>query len=159
MNCRFPLQCICQDGLGRLSHGHKHPWSVEPASGLLLHSHLAIARRLAVMSSTERHRGIQIHRGIIYGSHARLLTPEEKTTAPPEREWAPSYASGSECSLSDTHKWTIFISSATSPPPDPGSSDEIDMDLIPGGNDDLQYLFKRVTFKLHDTYHNPNRSE
>lgn len=31
------------------------------------------------------------------------------------------------------------------------------MDLIPGGADDLGYLFKRVTFKLHDTYHNPNR--
>lgn len=34
----------------------------------------------------ERQKGVQIHRPIIYGSHARLLTPEEKQGAPPERE-------------------------------------------------------------------------
>ena len=31
------------------------------------------------------------------------------------------------------------------------------MDYIPGGADDLSYLLKRVTFKLHETYPNPSR--
>lgn len=32
-------------------------------------------------------QGIQVHRPIIYGSQARLLTDEEKATAPPGREY------------------------------------------------------------------------
>lgn len=30
---------------------------------------------------------------------------------------------------------------------------------MPGGADDLSYLIKKVTFKLHETYPNPNRGE
>lgn len=61
----------------------------------------------------------------------------------------------------DTHKWTIFLASAATPPPAPRSSNEpppVDMDYLPGGADDLQYLVKRVVFRLHETYPNPNRS-
>lgn len=36
-------------------------------------------------SMTERQKGIQVHRPIIYGSHARLLSEEEKQSAPPGR--------------------------------------------------------------------------
>lgn len=57
----------------------------------------------------------------------------------------------------DTHKWTVFLTSATSPPPAPGEAE--DMDVLPGGADDLSYLIKRVTFKLHETYTTPSRSE
>jgi YEATS domain-containing protein 4 len=56
----------------------------------------------------------------------------------------------------DTHKWTVFLTSATSPPP---SSDEDEMNYLPGGLDDLSYLLKKVTFRLHETYSNPNRGE
>lgn len=64
----------------------------------------------------------------------------------------------------DTHKWTIFLTSAATPPPEPKSSTdappvEIDKDYIPGGEDDMTYLIKRVVFRLHDTYPTPNRSE
>ncbi|WWC94834.1 hypothetical protein V866_001684 [Kwoniella sp. B9012] len=97
------------------------------------------------MSSSERIKGIQVHRPIIYGSHARLLTDEEKATAPPGH----------------THRWTVFLTSATSPPPNKLPSGEIekdDIDYLPGGEDDLSYLIKKVTFKLHDTYPQPNRA-
>lgn len=33
------------------------------------------------------------------------------------------------------------------------------MDYLPGGEDDMSYLIKRVVFRLHDTYPTPNRSE
>jgi YEATS domain-containing protein 4 len=33
------------------------------------------------------------------------------------------------------------------------------MDYIAGGEDDMSYLIKRVVFRLHETYPNPNRSE
>lgn len=33
------------------------------------------------------------------------------------------------------------------------------MNFLPGGADDLTYLIKKVTFKLHETYSNPNRGE
>jgi YEATS domain-containing protein 4 len=33
------------------------------------------------------------------------------------------------------------------------------MDYLPGGADDLSYLVKKVTFRLHETYPNPNRGE
>lgn len=48
-----------------------------------------------------------------------------------------------------THRWTVAIRSAASAP---------DSDIV-GGADDLSYFIKRVTFKLHDTYANPNRSK
>nr|XP_018260892.1 YEATS domain-containing protein 4 [Kwoniella dejecticola CBS 10117]OBR83050.1 YEATS domain-containing protein 4 [Kwoniella dejecticola CBS 10117] len=97
------------------------------------------------MSASERVKGIQVHRPIIYGSHARLLTEEEKQTAPPGH----------------THRWTVFFTSATSPPPERLPSGELvkeSIDYLPGGADDLSYLIKKVTFKLHDTYASPNRT-
>ena len=56
----------------------------------------------------------------------------------------------------DTHKWTVFVTSATSPPPKEGDAEN--MDYLPGGADDLGYMIKRVTFKLHDTYTPSSRS-
>jgi len=61
-----------------------------------------------------------------------LLTPEERKSAPPDH----------------THRWIVAIRSAASAP----NSD------IVGGADELGYFIKRVTFKLHDTYPNQNRS-
>ncbi|OCF38193.1 hypothetical protein I316_00418 [Kwoniella heveanensis BCC8398] len=113
-------------------------------------------------TANERIKGIQVHRPIIYGSHARLLTEEEKALAP----------------IGHTHRWTVFFTSAATPPPDPSSSSSsstkplsknaaqdgntqadmgVDMDYMPGGQDDLSYLIKKVTFRLHETYPNPNR--
>ncbi|WVR00256.1 hypothetical protein IAU59_007399 [Kwoniella sp. CBS 9459] len=112
-------------------------------------------------NTNERIKGIQVHRPIIYGSHARLLTEEEKALAP----------------IGHTHRWTVFFTSASTPPPNPSASSSsskhpisaitqdqnadpqanVDMDYIPGGQDDLSYLIKKVTFKLHETYPNPNR--
>ncbi|WVF73075.1 hypothetical protein IAT40_007894 [Kwoniella sp. CBS 6097] len=102
----------------------------------------------------ERIKGIQVHRPIVYGSHARLLTEEEKALAP----------------IGHTHRWTVFFTSAATPPPNPSSSTKPpaqdadsqengngDMDYIVGGQDDLSYLIKKVTFRLHETYPNPNR--
>lgn len=102
------------------------------------------------------HQGIQIHRSIVYGSCARLLTPSEQALAPPGH----------------SHRWHVFLASATSPPPKfkpgrntkgfvPGPDDvlEEDLDWTTGGADDLSWLIKRVTFKLHDTYPSPNRGK
>ena len=77
-------------------------------------------------------QNLNIYRPIIYGNTARVMTPEEKATAPPDH----------------THKWTVAVRSAASAP---GSD-------IVGGADDLSYFIRRVTFKLHDTYVNPTRS-
>ncbi|KAH8082570.1 hypothetical protein HD553DRAFT_273917, partial [Filobasidium floriforme] len=92
-------------------------------------------------------QGIQIHRGIVYGSHARLLTPDEAKLATPGH----------------THRWTVFLQSAATPPPTmrlnskaTGVEDENE-DFITGGADDLSWLIKRVTFRLHETYPSPNR--
>ncbi|WVR07701.1 hypothetical protein IAU60_004743 [Kwoniella sp. DSM 27419] len=93
------------------------------------------------MSANERIKGIQVHRPIIYGSHSRRLTDEERATAPPGH----------------THRWTVFLTSATSPPPAKGYETEEDHDYLPGSADDLSYLLKKVTFRLHETYPNPNR--
>ena len=57
----------------------------------------------------------------------------------------------------DTHRWSIFLTSATSPPPKAGEAE--DMDYVPGGADDLTYMLKKVTFRLHETYPNPSRGE
>jgi YEATS domain-containing protein 4 len=74
-----------------------------------------------------------IHRPIIYGNTASLLSDKEKAAAPE----------------SHTHKWTVAVRSAASNP---------DSDIV-GGADDLSYFIKRVTFKLHDTYQNSVRSK
>ena len=57
----------------------------------------------------------------------------------------------------DTHKWTIFLTSAASPPPKEGELENID--YLPGGADDLSYMIKRVTFKLHETYTPSSRGQ
>lgn len=41
---------------------------------------------------------------------------------------------------------------------DDGVEDENE-DFITGGADDLSWLIKRVTFRLHETYPSPNRRE
>ena len=105
--------------------------------------------------SGDRQRGIQVHRPIIYGSHARLLSDTERSLAPAGREW--SHLACMRAQSLDTHRWTIFLTSAASPPPPKTTSDEIDMDELPGGADDMTYMMKRVSFKLHETYPNPNR--
>ncbi|TCD67267.1 NuA4 histone H4 acetyltransferase complex and the SWR1 complex subunit [Steccherinum ochraceum] len=87
------------------------------------------------MADRVRVRGVTIHRPIIYGNVAVVLAPEEKALLPPN--------------LSDhTHRWTVAVRSAASPP---------DSNTV-GGADDLSYFLKRVTFKLHETYPNPSRS-
>lgn len=56
------------------------------------------------MSNNERIRGVQVHRGIIYGSVARLLTPEERALAPPDRTCTLSRASCLFCALSRSYE-------------------------------------------------------
>jgi len=65
----------------------------------------------------------------------------------------------------DTHRWTVFLTSAATPPPEAktaGSSSTepppVDVNYLPGGEDDMSYMIKRVVFRLHETYPNPNRS-
>lgn len=79
-------------------------------------------------------QGLSIYRPIIYGNTAHVLTPEERE-AHPSRE--------------HTHRWTVALRSAASAE---------DSDIV-GGADDLGYFIRRVTFKLHETYPNPSRSE
>ena len=106
----------------------------------------------------DRQRGVQMHRPIIYGSHARLLSDAERELAPAGRESFFLVLSHRRVDpVLDTHRWTIFLTSATSPPPQPGESEDID--YITGGADDLSYLLKKVTFRLHETYANPSRGE
>ncbi|KAK2465989.1 hypothetical protein APHAL10511_001630 [Amanita phalloides] len=83
-------------------------------------------------SDRVRVRGLTIHRPVIYGNTARLLTAEERKTAPQDH----------------THRWTVAVRSAAS---------VSDSDIV-GGADDISYFIKRVTFKLHDTYPNPTRT-
>ncbi|KAI0068559.1 yeats family protein [Artomyces pyxidatus] len=80
-----------------------------------------------------RVRGLAIHRPIIYGNTAVLLTPAERESLP---------------SPDHTHRWTVAVRSAAS---------DADSDIV-GGKDDLSYFIKRVTFKLHETYANPTRN-
>ncbi|KZT62934.1 yeats-domain-containing protein [Calocera cornea HHB12733] len=82
--------------------------------------------------SVERVKGIQIHRPIIYGNSAVLLTATERANVPPDH----------------THRWTLGVRSAASVE---GRAEQV------GGAEDLSYFIKRVTFKLHDTYPTPNR--
>ncbi|THG95873.1 hypothetical protein EW026_g5854 [Hermanssonia centrifuga] len=79
-----------------------------------------------------RVRGLSIFRPIIYGNTAVVLHQNERDVLP-----TPDH----------THRWTVAVRSAASAP---------DSDVV-GGADDLSYFIKRVTFKLHDTYTNPNR--
>ncbi|KAG8692849.1 NuA4 histone H4 acetyltransferase complex and the SWR1 complex subunit [Ceratobasidium sp. 395] len=83
---------------------------------------------------TERVRGVSVHRPIIYGNFSVLLTPTERGSAPPDH----------------THRWTVAVRSAASPE---GKTDQT------GGADDISYFIKRVNFKLHETYPQPNRGE
>ncbi|KAI0787123.1 yeats family protein [Irpex lacteus] len=87
------------------------------------------------MSSAERVRvrGVSIYRPIIYGNTAVVLNQKEREALP-----TPDH----------THRWTVAVRSAASAP---------DSEIV-GGADDLSYFIKRVTFKLHDTYANPNRN-
>ncbi|KAL7409693.1 yeats family-domain-containing protein [Mrakia frigida] len=95
---------------------------------------------------SERIKGITIHRPIVYGSVARLLTPNERAIGRDDTH---------------THTWTIFVRSATAPPPSssnlPGGR-SADDELLPGGADDLSYFIKRVTIKLHESFPNPIRN-
>ncbi|KAF8450251.1 yeats family protein [Boletus edulis BED1] len=84
------------------------------------------------MADRVRVRGVTIHRPIIYGNTATVLTPAEKELAPEGH----------------THRWTVAVRGAASTP----VSDDV------GGADDLGYFIKRVTFKLHETYANPSRN-
>ena len=72
----------------------------------------------------------------------------------------------------DTHRWTVFLASAATPPPiqknlkgkgkaryEGEGYVEEGVDFITGGADDLSWLIKRVTFRLHETYPQPNRGE
>jgi hypothetical protein len=77
-----------------------------------------------------------VARPIVYGNDAHLIPPEERTS-------------------DHTHRWTVALRSAASlPPPD----DPKELNSI-GGVDDLSYFIKKVTFKLHETYPTPLRSE
>ena len=78
-------------------------------------------------------QGVTIHRPIVYGNTATVLSPEEKASL-----HYPDH----------THRWTVAVRSAASAP---------DSDIV-GGADDMSYFIKRVTFKLHETYPNPTRS-
>ncbi|CCL98248.1 uncharacterized protein FIBRA_00242 [Fibroporia radiculosa] len=87
------------------------------------------------MASNERVRvrGLSIHRPIIYGNTAVVLTQKERESL---------------ASPDHTHRWVVAVRSAASAP---------DSQIV-GGADDLSYFIKRVTFKLHDTYTNPTRN-
>jgi YEATS domain-containing protein 4 len=106
--------------------------------------------------SNQRVRGLSICRQIVYGNTATLLDPP----------------------IGDhTHRWTVAVRSAAGPPPnhymkvrasvfdlqermpvDMGSQrGGGDVQQI-GGSDELPWI-KKVTFRLHETYANPTRSE
>ncbi|KZP21537.1 yeats family protein [Athelia psychrophila] len=80
-----------------------------------------------------RVRGVTIHRPVIYGNTATVMTAKERES----------------CAFPDhTHRWTVAVRSAAS---------TNDMDIV-GGADDLGYFIKRVAFKLHETYATPTRN-
>ncbi|THH23183.1 hypothetical protein EUX98_g7994 [Antrodiella citrinella] len=87
------------------------------------------------MAERIRVRGVTIHRPLIYGNNAVVLTPEEKSLLP-------------VAAKDHTHRWTVAVRSAAS---------ANDSDIV-GGADDLNYFIKRVSFKLHETYQNPTRN-
>lgn len=117
-----------------------------------------------------REQGIQIHRPIVYGSVARLLTPSERALCkdpnrPSLLPLAPArpghLADVSDPAPADTHTWTVFVRSAASPAADiKGRERErtTDDELLPGGADDMAYFLKRVSFRLHDSFPTPLRS-
>lgn len=80
-------------------------------------------------------KGLTIYRPIIYGNTAVAISEEERKASK---------------NHDHTFRWTVAVRSPTTPP---NSRPE-----TVGGADDLNYFIKRVTFKLHDTYPNPNRS-
>lgn len=94
-------------------------------------------------------QGIAIARPIVYGNVAVLMKPEERVSE-------------------HTHKWTVAVRSAASPEPSAAPHEHLESDRAAtatetvqaiGGQDDISYFVRRVTFKLHDTYANPTRSE
>lgn len=87
--------------------------------------------RLQRCHNNATRQGLSVHRPIIYGNTAWLLTSEERATVNPDH----------------THRWTVALRSAASAPGKVGDAD------------DLSYFIKRVTFKLHETYPTPNRSK
>lgn len=99
-------------------------------------------------------QGIAIHRPIVYGNIAHYVPPADRPASWPTEH---------------THRWTVAVRSATGPPPlshrrrgprfdGQEDVDAIEEDDLVGGADDLTHFIRRVTFKLHDTYPNPNRS-
>ncbi|KAF7294190.1 hypothetical protein HMN09_01147400 [Mycena chlorophos] len=91
------------------------------------------------MSGRERVKNLSIHRPIIYGNVASVLTPKQREQL---AATAPDH----------THTWTVAVRSAAS------AADQDKDSTMVGGADDLGYFIKRVTFKLHDTYANPQRN-
>ncbi|KAJ7248471.1 yeats family protein [Mycena rebaudengoi] len=88
------------------------------------------------MTERVRVRGLAIHRPIIYGNTAIVLSLEDRE--------------GLGISPDHTHTWTVAVRGAASPP---NAEDN-----MVGGADDLSHFIKRVTFKLHETYPNPSRN-
>jgi len=67
-----------------------------------------------------------------------MLTPEQKLAL--------------RCPADHTHQWTVALRSVASQPTngeEPGA--------VVGGKDDLSHFIRRVTFKLHESFANPNR--
>ena len=98
---------------------------------------------------------------MLIGTTATPLSAADKIVAPPDH----------------THRWTIAVRSAASYPLPPvaqvsaataeepsgistrGRETEADYHKMVGGKDDISYFIKRVSFKLHETYASPTRSE
>lgn len=114
-------------GLPNLPERTIDPWQTVSASAYVSLSFTTPPVSLFLFS-----QGVTIHRPVIYGNTATVLTPAEKELAPEGH----------------THRWTVAVRGAASTP---------DSDIV-GGADDLGYFIKRVTFKLHETYANPSRS-
>ncbi|KAF7309895.1 Yeats family protein [Mycena indigotica] len=85
----------------------------------------------------ERVKNLSIHRPIIYGNVASVLSPRQREQL---AATAPDH----------THTWTVAVRGAASPDKEAATS-------MVGGADDISYFVKRVSFKLHDTYPNPLR--
>ncbi|KAF9035092.1 yeats family protein [Hymenopellis radicata] len=90
------------------------------------------------MADRVRVRGIAIHRPLVYGNSAVVLTPKERE----------ALAAADPSKKEHTHRWTVAVRGAASAP---------DSDIV-GGADDISGYIKKVAFKLHETYANPNRT-
>lgn len=86
-----------------------------------------------------------IHRPIVYGNTAVLLTASERETL---------------TNNDHTHRWTVGVRSASSYPPTAGMKrGNVNEVQEVGGMEDISYFVKKVVFKLHETYPSPVRSE